>query len=648
MKKLFLLSLAFAATCSAFAAGIQEFVSSERFVAGPRIPAFKTFSQTRATESIEFSYADGAASGLKLNGMTPGVSRAYMLFQMKPEDIKRFAGNQVTAFTVVSPFKDSNSLNSISGGRFFYTTDITKEEYSQDFKFPETPFVLNEIAIDTPYTITGEETTLCFGYSVVVPPNDDMYYLPIDGVPTSYEGAGLFGSSQDGLTFPEEIYSFSSSYGALSMAITIEGDNLPKYASFNSVPSAMCIPLGEAYSVPVSIVATNATPIESVDVDYTLNGVSQTSHYVFPTPIPAGFNLLLNIAIDFPAQTSKFQEDVQFTLSKMNGVENVADGNTVSATVVVVNEVPVHQTLYEEYTSLGCGYCTRGYAALEYIRENYPDFVAASFHTNYNGVTDAMKTVTSFPTNVSIFPSAVLNRNSIVDPYYGTEMYNLEVPVVGDILMSNAVPTVWNVKVSHVWESDSLLTATAEVANVMGYTNKTYKVAYLLVADGITGTGRNWIQSNYYNTYAPNYIPQLNDFCRGGKYGKTSVAGLVFNDVVVSEDGIKGVTGSIPTDLGAEEWTSHSLTFDISKIKSTLTIDKNKLRVIAAVIDSRGNVLNCAKDEVNDYVGAGVDGIVDENAPVEYFNINGQKVSEPSNGIFIRRQGNTTTKVIIR
>lgn len=649
MKKLFLLSLALAATCSALAAGIPDLVKSERIVVGPKVPAVKTFSQTRATESIEFSYAEGVSSGLKLNNMTPGVSRAYMFFEMKPEDIQRFAGNQVTGFTVVSPFKDSNSLNSISSGRFFYSTDATKEEYTQEFSFSETPFVFNEIAIDTPYTITGEETTLRFGYSVVVPQKDDMYYLPIDGVPTSYEGAGLFGSSQDGLTFPEEVYSFASAYGALSMAITIEGDNLPKYAYFNSVPSALCLPLGEAYTVPVYIVATNPTPIESVDIDYTLNGEPQTSHYVFPTPIPSGFNMILNIGIEFPAQTSKFQEDVLFTLSKVNGKENVAEGNTASATVVVVNEVPVHQSLYEEYTSLGCGFCTRGFAALEYIRENYPEFVTASFHTNYNGVTDAMKTVTSFPTNVSTFPSAVLNRNSIVDPYYGSERYDyLEVPVVGDILVTNAVPTIWNVKVSHVWESDSLLTATAEVANVMGYTNKTYKVAYLLVADGITGTGRNWVQSNYYNTYAPNYIPQLNDFCRGGKYGKSSVAGLVFNDVVVSDNGIKGVAGSIPTELGAEEWTSHSLTFDISKIKSTLTIDKNKLRVIAAVVDSRGNVLNCAKDEVNDYVGAGVDGIVDENAPVEYFNINGQKVSDPSNGIFIRRQGSTTTKVIIR
>lgn len=36
------------------------------------------------------------------------------------------------------------------------------------------------------------------------------------------------------------------------------------------------------------------------------------------------------------------------------------------------------------------------------------------------------------------------------------------------------------------------------------------------------------------------------------------------------------------------------------------------------------------------------------NAPVEYYNLQGIRVAEPSNGLYIRRQGNTATKVYIR
>ena len=46
---------------------------------------------------------------------------------------------------------------------------------------------------------------------------------------------------------------------------------------------------------------------------------------------------------------------------------------------------------------------------------------------------------------------------------------------------------------------------------------------------------------------------------------------------------------------------------------------------------------------------SGIENInADNNAPVEYFNLRGIRVSNPSNGVFIRRQGNTASKVLIK
>lgn len=46
--------------------------------------------------------------------------------------------------------------------------------------------------------------------------------------------------------------------------------------------------------------------------------------------------------------------------------------------------------------------------------------------------------------------------------------------------------------------------------------------------------------------------------------------------------------------------------------------------------------------------GAGVEGVIDDiNAPVEFYNLQGVKVANPENGIFIRKQGKKTTKVIL-
>ncbi len=37
----------------------------------------------------------------------------------------------------------------------------------------------------------------------------------------------------------------------------------------------------------------------------------------------------------------------------------------------------------------------------------------------------------------------------------------------------------------------------------------------------------------------------------------------------------------------------------------------------------------------------------DENAPVEYFNLQGIRVANPENGVFIRRQGSSVSKVVL-
>jgi hypothetical protein len=39
---------------------------------------------------------------------------------------------------------------------------------------------------------------------------------------------------------------------------------------------------------------------------------------------------------------------------------------------------------------------------------------------------------------------------------------------------------------------------------------------------------------------------------------------------------------------------------------------------------------------------------VDENAPVEYFNLQGVRVNNPASGLFIRRQGGKAQKVVVK
>ncbi len=51
-------------------------------------------------------------------------------------------------------------------------------------------------------------------------------------------------------------------------------------------------------------------------------------------------------------------------------------------------------------------------------------------------------------------------------------------------------------------------------------------------------------------------------------------------------------------------------------------------------------------DQSNDPSAASIVNV--ETAPAEYYNLQGVKVTDPSNGIYLRRQGNQTTKVIVK
>ncbi|MDE6291207.1 MAG: hypothetical protein K2M16_06720 [Muribaculaceae bacterium] len=648
MKKSLLFSVAIAAACSASAAvpGIEK-VDASAFSAALKLPAMdaKTQSMTRSGETFDFTYAGLPSSGYSLQNTTGGKTRVYIGFEMKPEDIRLFAGSKLTGFSIYTPFGDNMSDNTITDARFFYSYDLTNEDYKQDFKMTASPATENRIMIDEPYTITGEEESLCFGYSFVVPEKDNMAYLITDGIPAS-DNTGFYSASNTD-NFPSEFYSFAGEIGALCMSLIMEVEDFPQFVAFTSMPSTLCLPLGQKSSLPITVAATSADPIESLSIEYALGGETYSDTFASSSPLPAGVGRLIELNLEIPAQKEKLNELVQFKLTKINGKENVCDGSVAEVSVVVVDEVPVHRTLYEEYTSTTCGYCTRGYAAIEYMKKNHPDFVTVSFHSRFQSA-DPMQVTTSFPNTPSGFPSAFLNRSISVDPYYGTQSYmNMELPVVGDILALNAVPTAWKIDVTHEWASENELVAKAMVSNMAGFKNGNHKIAYILVADGLSGATVSWSQTNYYNTESPAFIPELNDFCRGGKYGKSRVVGLVFNDVVVSGNGIHGVEGSVPDSLEPEEIATHSMTFDLSEISSTLIPDKSQLRIVAAILDAKGEVLNCAKDEVND-TSTAVAGLESEDAPVEYFNLNGMKVAQPTEGIFIRRQGSKTEKVVIR
>ncbi len=149
MKKSLLFSVALTAASCAFAASpMVELAEASSFRMGPKAPATTLSARTRAAgdmESYIFSYADAPYTALAYG--SGGGKRIYLGFQMTADNIKAFAGSKVTGFIVLSPTDNDGVINTITEGRFFCTTNIRKEEYSQDFSMSATPFDLNTVAM---------------------------------------------------------------------------------------------------------------------------------------------------------------------------------------------------------------------------------------------------------------------------------------------------------------------------------------------------------------------------------------------------------------------------------------------------------------------------------------------------------------------
>lgn len=492
------------------------------------------------------------------------------------------------------------------------------------------------------YTLAAPETVPAEGVYVGVS-------FTIDKLDAGSKRPVLYGENGDANTLfvhtsktsPSVWQNLGASDGyAGNMIVTLEVDNLKENnVTVGKLPASVLMELNTPATFEAQLLNTSSNEVSSVDYEYTLNGNTYSSHADFATPVKAGMAVPFYVTVDVPAQAEACREDVPFTVTKVNGVANAASNPTAMIYISVVTEMPVHQALFEEYTGTWCGWCARGYAALEHIKKNYPSFVVAAYH---NG--DPMTVTNDYPAAFSGYPAASIDRLYIGDPYYGVEGMPGEatfLPVVGNIEYINAQPTTWGVKATATVDGNTV-NVKSQVFNIGRVSNCKYKLAYILVSDGLTGS--TWAQSNYYSGDNPSAanIPELNNFCKNGIYGSSSVKGLVFDDVVISKEGFKGVAGSMPTELEPEVYYDNTYKFDITGNK--LVQDKSKLYVIVSILDEKGYNVNCCKVHVED--AAGVDGIdTDADAPVEYYNLNGVRVANPEKGIFIKKQGSKTSKV---
>ena len=438
-------------------------------------------------------------------------------------------------------------------------------------------------------------------------------------------------------------------FGKLAFQILVEGGTFPDYSATPNAIDYQCAPLGGSNTIKLPVTNIGQNPLTSIDYTITSDGVTGAEQHA-DVASPITFNNIGEVEITIDADSELGVKTKTLTITKVNGNENASSNNSVSFPLYTVVQLATHRVTVEEYTGTGCGYCPRGMVGMEKLRNTFGDsFVGIAVHQYNSG--DAMYIAPNSYANLNFdgAPQCTLERRYYTDPYYGNGediCDDFRTVLARQALVAVDVEAMWN-------EDQSKVNAKATVQSLTD--GATYKIEYVLIGDGITGTASGFKQSNYYTQYSSSSLPEdLAPFGSGGQYGTSSVSGLTFNDVALSSSYVSGSNqASQLTNLSNSEPAYSEYTLNLPT-KTTLlnAIDKEQVYVAVLLVDNSGKIANAAKAKVQPYEPTGINLLTSGQttpAAQQYYTIDGKLLNAPVKGInIVKYSDGSVNKVVIK
>ena len=497
--------------------------------------------------------------------------------------------------------------------------------------------------LSTPYTITSKGVYVGYSFTITkVEYQSDAF--PIAIVSTSDASNALIIKTNNAV--PNWSDMKGQKFGRLYLGLLLDGE----YPAYSATPHAFNQPtvlLGSSTTAKLPITNWGTTTLNSIDYIITTDGTdSAEEHADLSSGILYGISNFVEISIS--ADTEKGIKNKKLTITKVNGNNNMADSKSVDFSVATVDQIVEHRVAVEEFTGTGCGYCPRGLVGMDNLRKQFGDkFVGIGLHQYNSG--DAMYINPNNYARLSFegAPECTIERTIYTDPYDG-DGYG----IAETFQRYLDIPALVGVEVMGTWNEDQTkVDATATVQALIDGTN--YNLEFVLIGDGLTGTGSAWNQTNYYYQYSASQLPEdLAQFGKGGTYGKSSIAGWIFNDVALSSSYVSGsnkATGF--TNLSSTEPASSSYTLSMPTKTALLNaIDKEQVYVIALLIKEDGTIANAAKAKVEAYVPSAISTINSDNASETVrYTLDGRQITAPQHGLnIIKMSDGTVRKVIVK
>ena len=422
-----------------------------------------------------------------------------------------------------------------------------------------------------------------------------------------------------------------------------------KYASLNQI-----------VTFPITLTNNGKNGIQNFTYEVAINGEKiEEKTITLDTPIEQ-FLGKTTIDLTFPTGNKSGTQNIVVTITKVNGQPNEMV-SVAKGAIIVLSETAKMKPLIEEFTGAWCGWCTRGWVALDMLTNDFKDdAVIYAIHNNDPMEIDAFVPIVDYYCDG--FPSMAINRKSVVDPYYGSAEYDYYVKNDVEAAMQDLAPA--SIAVKAVWANEAKTKINIETETKVMYdeAESSLGIGYVLVADGLKGAGREWAQANYYASETEvgedlDKLTKMADYIVGMEYNHVAVAGWGV------ERGVEGsISGAIKasqpivgtfvadldglligTDRNSADPDDHVTVLDLIK-------DKN-LKVVAYVVNKlTGEVLNANEVALADYDATGIQTISNQtNSVSARYNAAGQLITTPQKGLnIIKLSTGKTVKVIVK
>ena len=376
-------------------------------------------------------------------------------------------------------------------------------------------------------------------------------------------------------------------------------------------------PIGKVYlatnkqrTIDVTCQNRGTEPIKSITYEMTIDGVSQgTKNYTLTTPANR-IGGTFEVPVTFMGTPQDGVREAIFDITHINGQPNQAESHTAVASLITTSPALTHNVVVEEFTGTWCGWCTRGIVGLEMLKRQFGDrVITVAAHSSDPMQNDDYGFILSLTTS---YPSCVVNRGQIMDPYWGSNGGNKPFGIADDIEVELAKPVIASIEAEAAWADAAMTTIRTKTRSTFGVditpavnattTVPPYLIGFILVADGLKGTDASWAQNNVYSNKGTGDANLISIESKPSK-----IVDIEYNHVGIGAWGAKnGIEGSLPATIAKNKAQDFTHTCNIAG--NSLVQDKKRLSMVALILDSQtGAIINAAQCKVADYDPTGID-----------------------------------------